>query len=266
MASFPLVSVIVPTHKRAVLLARALRSIRSQTQDIPLEIIVVSDVIDPPTDTVCSTELTPSDTYVRRSGAAGPSASRNLALSLARGAYILFLDDDDAWHPDCLAQLLEQEPVQQHLPVYFNCSVVHERRLPQGPQFISEVDVNFRACLTKDSYVRNQIHMSCIAIPRNILSGIEFDTCMRAYEDWEFMLAIYDRVSLIHVPIRGSQIFQVPDDTTDRRGDSTKAKDVNAIGDYLYVYHRHPAPDPEIVQKRALFLQNLRIAIPPQLL
>lgn len=266
MASLPFVSVIVPTHKRAVLLERALRSIRAQKADVPFEIIVVSDAIDPSTDAVCAAELTSSDTYVRRSGFAGPSASRNLALSLVRGAYVLFLDDDDAWHPEFLARLLEQEPVRQNLPVYFNCSVAQERRLPQGPQFISETDVNYDGRLTKDIYVKNQIHMSCLAIPRTILSGIEFDTCMRAYEDWDFMLAILDRVSLTHVPVRGSRVSEVPDETTDRRGASTKANDVNAIFDYLYVYHRHPAPDPEIANKRALLLKNCGLAVPPKVL
>jgi len=261
MTSAPFFSVIVPTHKRPSLLRRALRSIRSQEASVPFEAIVVSDHRDTETDVVCSEELTAADTYVRRSGLPGPSASRNLAMLLAKGVYILFLDDDDAWYPRCLAQLLDQDAVRRGLPIYFNCSVVTERRPGSGPEFISEIELDLKGKLTNEVYVKNQIHISCYALPRHILEGLKFDAFLRAYEDWDFLLSVYERAPPIHVPILGSRAFEVSDNTTDRRGSSAQANNFHAVMDYMYIYHRHPAPCPEIAQKRAELLQTCGVSI-----
>jgi glycosyltransferase involved in cell wall biosynthesis len=262
----PFFSVIVPTHERAILLRRALASIKSQVCPVDVEVIVISDASDPATDAVCTELLGKGDMYIRRNGAKGPSASRNLGLSLVKGNYVLFLDDDDAWHPDCLAQLYAQPHVRLGLPVYFNCSVVSERRLPQGPELLSEAGMDLSNGLTLDVYVKNQVHMSCFAFPKHLLQGLEFDPFMRAYEDWDYLLSVFDREMPTHVPFLGSRVFEVSDDTTDRRGSSKAANDFNAVLDYLYVYRRHPAPTPELRRKRADLLARTGLPIDADLL
>ena len=54
MQQTPYFSVIVPTHNRPVLLRRALQSIKSQDLPAPMEVILVSDVIDQETDRACA--------------------------------------------------------------------------------------------------------------------------------------------------------------------------------------------------------------------
>jgi len=264
--SHPLFSVIVPTHRRAGLLRRALRSIRSQEVGASFQVVVVSDAPDAETDAACREELTDSDTYVRRSGPPGPSASRNLAMSLAQGQCLLFLDDDDALYPHCLAKLLEQPAVWAGTPVYFNCSIVTERRPPSGPEFLSETELELDSRLTQDIYVKNQVPMPCFALPRHVVGGIAFDPFMRAYEDWDFVLAICDRRMPVHAPFLGSRVFKNYDDTAERRGASAKASDFNAVLDYLYVYHRHPAPDLEVARKRTLLLRACGFEVAPEFL
>lgn len=261
----PYFSVIVPTHKRARLLSRALHSIKTQALPAPMEVIVVSDAVDPATDAVCAELLGDTDMYIRRNGPPGPSASRNLALSLARGRYVLFLDDDDAWHPNLLHNLHAQAAVREGFAVYFNCSVVKERRPPEGPETLSETGFEMAGMLTDQVYVKNQVHMSCFAFPRERIQGLEFDPFMRAYEDWDFLLAVFDREMPVHVPVMGSRIFEVNDDTTDRRGSSAQANDFNAAMDYLYVYRRHPAPRPELAQQRSALMATCGIAVHPSM-
>jgi GalNAc5-diNAcBac-PP-undecaprenol beta-1,3-glucosyltransferase len=268
MKPLPFFSVIVPTHRRARLLSRALQSIRSQELPVHFEVIVVSDVIDTETDAACASFLSADDIYIRRNGVPGPSESRNLALSLAKGQYILFLDDDDAWHSSFLTQLYAYLAQRPDAPVFFNCSVVQERRSGDKTETLSEDLLDLNGGLTEDVYVRNQVHMSCFALPRAILHGIEFDPYMRAYEDWDFLLAVFDRMMPVHIPILGSRIFEVPTETeiSDRRGSSRKANDFNAVLDYLYVYRRHPANNEALKQKRSSLLQSCGIAISPDLL
>lgn len=260
----PLFSVIVPTHRRSTLLRRALRSIREGAGDVPVEILVVSDVIDARTSAVCDELLSGADTHIRRGGAPGPAISRNMAMDIARGDHILFLDDDDAWHPDLLPRLLAAGALDGGGPVYLNCSVVNERRPGGEPQFISEAEVDLAGRLSLDVYVKNQVHMSCFVFPRPLLDGLRFDAAMRAYEDWDFQLSVFDRAWPVHKPILASRVFEVPDDTTDRRGAGRPATDFNAVLDYLYVFRRHRAPTPEIGAKRAELISRFGVPLTPE--
>ena len=258
----PEYSVIIPTHRRGKLLARALSSIKQQHTAIRYEIIVVSDCEDALTDEVCKQLLESTDTYVRRSGPPGPSASRNLALKLVKGKTVLFLDDDDAWHPNLLASLNTCEPLQRGQSVYFNCSVVKESRKLGEPTCLDENFFNTEGALDECVFVKNQVHMSCFAFPRIFLLDLEFDTHMKAYEDWDFLLSVFEKKMPVHVPIMGSQIHEVDDDSSDRRGNSLVAKDFNAVIDYLYVYHRHPV-NKALQEKRADLLANVGLELLP---
>ncbi len=241
---WPDFSVLIPTHKRPVLLARALQSIKQQVSTATLEIIVVSDHIDEKTDQTCHAWLDSTDTYIRRSGPPGPSASRNLALKMAKGRFILFLDDDDAWHPNFIEQLNRCETLRKGSPIYFNCSVLKENRGQQEPVLLSEKLVNNQGRLTHEVFVKNQLSNSTLAFPREILSNIQFDTHMKAYEDWEFLLSVCERKFPTYEPILGPKIHEVDDSTTDRRGSQENANNENAVLDYLYVYKKHPVNAP----------------------
>ena len=101
----PLASVVVPSHNRARLLKRTLRSILAQ-QLVDLEVIVVDDgSID---DTAAVAAAAGRRVIVRRNARpAGVSAARNQGIAAARGDWIAFCDDDDLWAPDKLARQLD---------------------------------------------------------------------------------------------------------------------------------------------------------------
>lgn len=100
----PIVSVIVPTYKRADRLEAALRSIKEQTYP-NLEILVVNDNV-PGSDWDYSTVKTlegfddPRLKVVHTAGQTGGGAARNYACRHALGEYLAFLDDDDEFLPD----------------------------------------------------------------------------------------------------------------------------------------------------------------------
>src|SRR4051794_21640954 len=96
----PLVSVVVPTHNRASLLARTVRSIARQHLS-ELEIIVVDDGSrDATAVAACSADARVR--VIRHAHALGVSAARNRGVAEARGQWIAFCDDDDLWAPDKL--------------------------------------------------------------------------------------------------------------------------------------------------------------------
>lgn len=264
MSKAPAFSVIIPTHRRPQLLERALDSVRQQGVEGDIEVIVVSDVVDPDTDAVCSRRLTDRDIFIRRNGKPGPSASRNLALRLAAGRHILFLDDDDALSAGFLGQALNHAAIQNNRCVYVDGVAVNESRPASGPVFQSESALDLQGGLNEQVFIKNQIPFSCFLFPRIIVQAMAFDEHMHAYEDWEFVLNFLSRQWPEHLALTGPRIHVVQDETTDRRGASAAAKDFRAVMDYLYVYHRYPVTDPQLRERRWQMMQLFSIPLPPE--
>jgi GalNAc5-diNAcBac-PP-undecaprenol beta-1,3-glucosyltransferase len=264
--AIPFLSIIIPTHRRPVLLERALSSIKSQPCPFAYEIIVIADEADPATDEVCQRLLGPDDMKIRRSGAPGPALSRNLGIDLASGRYLMFLDDDDAWQPGLLSRLASQQEVTENRFIYFDCRVVTENRTGPQPEFIAEQQIDTAGRLNEMVFVQNQIHMSCVMFPRTLVGSTRFDPSMRAYEDWDFMLAIFRKEMAAHVPMQSSIVYEIIDNSSDRRGDSHNATSAHAIMDYLYVYRRHPAPTVALREQRAALMQRVGFGLPADLL
>ena len=96
------VSVVVPSHNRARLLERTLRSILDQHLT-DLEVLVVDDGSSDDTQAV-ATATDPRVQVLRNPRPAGVSAARNRGIAAARGEWIAFCDDDDLWAPDKLSR------------------------------------------------------------------------------------------------------------------------------------------------------------------
>jgi glycosyltransferase involved in cell wall biosynthesis len=108
-ATIPLFSVIIPTFDRPEMVREAVDSVLAQTvQDF--ECLVVDDggalPVNVPDD--------PRIRVIQRNSSGGPAAARNEGIEAARGRYVTFLDDDDRFFPDRLADVLsalEDNPV-----------------------------------------------------------------------------------------------------------------------------------------------------------
>lgn len=98
----PLVSVLVPTRGRPVLVREAIAAITGQTYPGPIECIVVHDQ-EPPDPALAQLGADRrSVTAVANTHTPGLAGSRNTGLDLARGGFIATCDDDDIWYPDKL--------------------------------------------------------------------------------------------------------------------------------------------------------------------
>jgi GT2 family glycosyltransferase len=93
------VSVVIPTYNRAYCLPTALGSLQKQTYT-DWEALVIDDGSKDNTEATVKAlaEADPRIRYHRRQNG-GVSAARNTGLDLAEGAWIGFLDSDDAWEP-----------------------------------------------------------------------------------------------------------------------------------------------------------------------
>ncbi len=105
-----LFSVILTTYNRPQLLKDALDSIAHQSFK-DLDVILVNDNGDPVESLLAEYDF--PVTYIRQGRNRGPAAARNTALHVARGRYVVYLDDDDLYLPDhleTLAKALDTHP------------------------------------------------------------------------------------------------------------------------------------------------------------
>jgi len=99
----PSVSVIVPTYRASEYIGAALQSVLAQTRP-PAEIIVVDDASGDETAAVAHS-FGSRVTVIEHPRNQGPGAARNTGVTASSGDYVAFLDADDLWHPEHLAEL-----------------------------------------------------------------------------------------------------------------------------------------------------------------
>lgn len=106
-AAPPRVSVVLPTYRRPEMLERALGTVVAQTYR-DWELIVVDDngagtEAQQRTEAlVRASEPAVRPTYLVHEQNRGGAAARNTGIRHARGEFVAFLDDDDAWAPEKL--------------------------------------------------------------------------------------------------------------------------------------------------------------------
>lgn len=100
--SFPLLSIIIPTHNRPHLLPLAFESALKQTVS-EIEVIVVDDGSSEPVSLPDDSRLQ----VIRLARSRGGAAARNIGTQAAQGRWITYLDDDDTLLPQMAEVSLE---------------------------------------------------------------------------------------------------------------------------------------------------------------
>lgn len=95
----PKVSVVIPAYNCERFIATAVKSVLEQSYK-DYELIIVNDGSTDSTENVIS-EFRSRIVYVLQKNG-GPANARNAGVTAAKGEYIAFLDQDDAWLPDKL--------------------------------------------------------------------------------------------------------------------------------------------------------------------
>ncbi|MDH4227405.1 MAG: glycosyltransferase [Deltaproteobacteria bacterium] len=92
-----MVSVVIPTFNRALLLKEAVVSVLAQTY-VNLEVIIVDDGSTDNTGEVVTALGDSRIRYIKKPNG-GVSSARNRGIEEATGEFIAFLDSDDMWRP-----------------------------------------------------------------------------------------------------------------------------------------------------------------------
>jgi glycosyltransferase involved in cell wall biosynthesis len=189
--SFPLISVIIPCYNHARYLPAAIDSV--SMQDYPnKEIIVVDDGSSDNTKEVAANY--PQVKYIFQNNS-GLSAARNTGLKNSGGELLLFLDADDWLYADALktnTRYLAEDPDLAFV------SGGHNKVDDAGCILSAEdIDVN------EDHYQwllkMNYIGMHATVLYRRwVFDEFEFDTSLKACEDYDLYLRIARKYPIAH--------------------------------------------------------------------
>lgn len=102
------ISIVIPAYRVEKQLERCIRSVIGQTYP-DLEILLIDDGSTDGTAEICDRFAAKDERIVvihQPNG--GVSVARNHALRAVTGEYLLFLDGDDAWDPECVATCVRE--------------------------------------------------------------------------------------------------------------------------------------------------------------
>jgi len=141
------VSVIIPTYNSAAYLGAALTSVLQQSYP-PCEIIVIDDGSTDATPAVIAEFQQRLDQATAEAQApslrygcqpnAGPATARNHGVRLAQGNLLAFLDADDWWHPEKLAQQVARLTAEPALGYVFSHMAVRLETVTAWPVSLNQ--------------------------------------------------------------------------------------------------------------------------------
>ena len=189
--SGPLVSVVIATYDRAVLVLRAVASALAQSET-RLEVIVV---IDGPNAAIVNALQTVSDPrlrIVKLPRNVGPAGARNRGFVEATAPWVALLDDDDEWLPDKLRIQLDLATASAaRLPIVGSrliartqgADLVLPRRLPRPDEPMSEYLTVRHHAFHGEGYLQT----STLLAPTELFRAVPFRAGFR-FDDMDWLL------------------------------------------------------------------------------
>lgn len=256
----PRVSVVLPTYRRPEMLDRAIEAVLSQTfRD--LELIVVDD-----NGAGSEAQRRTGDVLARHAGERrlvylvhptnrGGGGARNTGIRRARGEFVAFLDDDDAWDPEKLEHQVARfdEEDNRVALVYCRSRVVDEASGASGTW-----PTDGRSHSLRDLLRRNTVGSTSLVLCRR--SALEevggFDERLPAKQDVDLYVRLASRFSFAFV----DSVLH----TRYRHGGASIGKDLEgAIRAHEIFHDKHAdliAAYPEVRHHRLLAIGRLYLA------
>jgi glycosyltransferase involved in cell wall biosynthesis len=193
--SAPLVSVILPTYRRAHVIARALKSVLAQSYR-ELEVIILDDVPKDDTEAVVKAFNDPRVRYVAYPDRRGVAAARNQGFDLARGKYLAFQDSDDEWLAEKLAwQVARMEALPEEVGLTQAAVLRFQGLGTEAEYYLSDLPAGQEATAILPcnwtSFTQGWL------LRKSVIDAVGgFDDRLPLWEDWELMIRICQKYRL----------------------------------------------------------------------
>lgn len=192
------VSIILPTYNRAVLLRMAINSVLSQSYQ-NFELIIIDDASSDQTEALVKSFRDKRIKYLRNKKRLGANWSRNIGIKKALGKYIAFQDSDDQWLPEKLGKQISI--IEKSSPkvgaIYSKC-LYHkgDRKKVIPSDRISKKE----GCIHENLLNDNFITLPSLLIKKECFNQIGyFDESLPRLQDWDLVLRISQYYQFIYI-------------------------------------------------------------------
>jgi glycosyltransferase involved in cell wall biosynthesis len=186
--SLKTVSVVIPAYNASNTVQQAIATARAQTLR-PIQIIVVDDCSKDDTIQQAEAVAGPDLLVVRSPKNAGGGAARNRGIDHATGDVVAFLDADDLWAPNKLAN--QMALLRTQIGEAFCFSAVEQVNeygekhiLPKREPYAGEGLADY---MLKSG---NIMQTSTLVVPRHLLAQCRFNERLRRFQDLDFVLTL----------------------------------------------------------------------------
>ena len=199
----PLVSVVMLTYKRADILPQAIESILAQTNP-DFELIILNDGSPDNTDEVVKKYKDKRIRYYKNEQNKGIAYSRNRVASLARGKYIMIMDDDDISLPERIEKQVQYLETHPDITVLAGQIKDYPKRIYENHNMIISKLIQWNILGNANVMYRRQFVID---------HDITYDEDLPYGEDWHFW---------VQIALKGGKFAAIPDDVIKRRDDFKK--------------------------------------------
>ena len=246
------ISVIIPTYKPQAYLWECLDSLVAQTfskEDFEI-ILVLNGCTEPWKSEIqeyIDSKMKGMNVKFIHTEQGGVSNARNIALDVAQGEYVTFIDDDDFVSEEFLEELFEKatpETVSLCYPYAFNDGKIEKQLSSYGVTDAYNYCIEHK-CNKLTSMVRKYFSGPCMKlIPMSFIQDRRFDVRFKNGEDSLFMFLISDKIKKFAFTSKDAVYYRRYRDNSAYKRSKTKREIIsnktNLIKVYISIYLRKP--------------------------
>lgn len=197
----PLISIVVPVYNAAAYLNETIQSVIAQTYT-NWELLLVDDGSTDHSATICKDFAQKDERifYFHKPNG-GQASARNLGIQKSKGTWISFLDSDDLWLPEKLADQLEE--METHNPDFmYGLGYYYYPERAQKLKAYQWVSGEMTGTeFFETLYHSCAVNTNTVLVKKNLLTdlgGFDESTTLRGTEDWDLWLRIAKKVNRIY--------------------------------------------------------------------
>jgi glycosyltransferase involved in cell wall biosynthesis len=182
------VSVIIPTYNRCDSLKHSIDSVLAQTYT-DYELIIVDDGSTDDTEIMVGGFDSPSIRYYKLRENKGAAAARNYGVQKATGNWVAFLDSDDEWLPEKLAQ--QVDTMRSANICVTGCFMTRFGQVHDYTPILKRPEDMMFGCRLNPG--------TTLMCDRNVLLDTPFDETLKRFEDWDWFIQQYLKGRSVHI-------------------------------------------------------------------
>lgn len=193
----PVVSVIIPTHNRCHLLARAIKSVLRQNF-LDFELVIVDDCSTDETRKIVNQFNDDRIKFFLMEKQGGGSAARNLGIKYAQGNYVAFLDDDDEWYAEKLIYQVQLMNLNHDIGLVYTGFVYIDSHTNQPVnKFIPAMKGHLNDRLLKANCIGTT---STVMIRKECFETVGFfNESLKSCQDWDMWIRISENYKVDYI-------------------------------------------------------------------